>query len=868
VNYIRHIRIIDLTSSNNLTPLSAQLTVATIDDLGAITSRNHPTAKGSLNIAPVIAENSKNTEDFKTLTTQNRYFGGLKLPETMVQNVANESDILKKNISNLRDSLNLTLEQESWKGIREGLLRSLNGLHAQEPIRLVILTDNYDIQALSIENTSFITNILGEQHRPVSVVFSPQQLEQKLIWHNLPKILLILGNQQGIEAPIYFEEIEEYFRSAGMITLLTTPSPEVVLSTISDGEFDIIIIVGHSQMNDNGIDGQIGINALDQISIQQYTQSFKNSVKNGLKLVIIAGCSSIGAARALASSDIGVPNVIAFRVPVHYKVLRLFLQRLLKYWIFRSQCLEIALTNTRKELTDYDRYCPGTSILPILLTSPYAPPLNFPKKTRSRWQKRILHILILHSLVTRKPRREKVKKLSIVLISLAGVIVWGIMQRSPELQAACNSTQGDGISCGEEILLQGSNISPQHDKQAGANAIANRDYPQAIQLLTKAWNAKKDPETLIMLENAKLANQNLRIKTIAVTIPASKSTPLNIPTSMLKAVAFVQQQWNADTNHTWKLQVVIVDDRNDKHYAPKLTDNLLKREILIGIGSYSSEVTSEVKDIYKQQKTVLISSTSTSTDLTNNTADNFFFRVCSNNKISGKEIATYLKDRKYTKIALFHTNGKKFSDSMTVALKGNIQGISIVEESNFEPKGNAIDELKRAQKAGAQAIILIPDAYTSDAPERDRLLSIIAANNGKLPIIGNEIVNDPTLFTRFTDRQLQKLVISLPWHSSSYQNNTIVAPNFWGNQAQLDHRIAMTYDATQVVIQALDRLPIERKPIEARQEIQKIISSSTFNISGLTGEVSFVGSDRSQSINSLVQPKCIDRKCAGFEPAR
>jgi ABC-type branched-subunit amino acid transport system substrate-binding protein len=205
---------------------------------------------------------------------------------------------------------------------------------------------------------------------------------------------------------------------------------------------------------------------------------------------------------------------------------------------------------------------------------------------------------------------------------------------------------------------------------------------------------------------------------------------------------------------------------------------------------------------------------------------------------------------------------------MTVALKGNIQGIRIVEESNFEPKGNAIDELKRAQKAGAQAIVLIPDAYTSDAPERDRLLSIIGANNGKLPIIGNEIVNDQTLFTRFTDRQLQKLVISLPWHSSSYQNNTIVAPNFWGNKAQLDHRIAMTYDATQVVIQALDRLPIERKPIEARQEIQKIISSSTFNISGLTGEVSFVGSDRSQSINSLVRPKCIARKCAGFEVAR
>jgi hypothetical protein len=311
VNHIRHIRIIDLTGSNSLTPLSAQLTVATIDELGAITSRNHPTAEGTLNMAAVIAQNRQTTEDFKNLTSQDRYLGGLQLPETMVQNVANESDTLRADISNLRDSLNLTLSQTSWQGMREGLLRSLHGLDPHEPIRLVILTNDYDLQALSIENTSFITNILGSHGRAVSVVFSPQQLEQKFVWQNIPKVLLILGNQQGIAAPICLTEIETYFRSAAIITLLAMPAPEVVLSTISDGKFDIIIIVGHSQINDNGIDGQIGINELDSITIKQYTQSFKNSVKDGLKLVILAGCSSIGAARALAASEIGVPNVIA-----------------------------------------------------------------------------------------------------------------------------------------------------------------------------------------------------------------------------------------------------------------------------------------------------------------------------------------------------------------------------------------------------------------------------------------------------------------------------------------------------------------------------------------------------------------------------
>jgi eukaryotic-like serine/threonine-protein kinase len=560
-------------------------------------------------------------------------------------------------------------------------------------------------------------------------------------------------------------------------------------------------------------------------------------------------------------------QVIAFRVPVHYKVLRLFFQRLLTYWILKSQSLEIALTNTRAELNNYDRDCPGTSISPILLTSAYAPALNFPQQTRSGWDKRVLHILIFQTLLTKKFRGQKVKISSIAFIGLATVMLVSIlMSCQQQLVASCNSIQGDSISCGEEIFLTGDRGIRQ-DKQAGADEIANGRFAQAIPLLTRAWAAEKDPETLIMLENAKLRLQNRLIKSIALTIPAS-GTPGDIPRAMLKAVASAQQQWNANSNHAWQLQIVLVNDGNEKSNARKLAKKVLTRDIFAGIGSYSSEMTKVVKDIYQQQHTVLVSSTSTSTELTSRDPDNFFFRVCSNNNISGKEIAKYLKDHKYTKIALFRTLDKSFSKSMTAALKENIKGIiDIVEEFDFEV-GTAANNLAQAKQAGAQAIVLIPDAYTSDAPERNRLLSIIETNNGALPIIGNEVVKDQTLFNRFNKQQLQNLTISLPWHPSSYQNNTIKLPNFWGEKAQLDHRIAMTYDAAQVVITALDRLPIDRTAIEGRAEIQQIINTATFGIDGITGEINFVGSDRSQSINSLVQPKCDATKCAGFQPAR
>jgi ABC-type branched-subunit amino acid transport system substrate-binding protein len=861
---VTRICMIDLTSSSDPDLLYANLTIAIIDDrTGAITSAPYPSADGSLNIGDLIRLNRQVIEQIHRTTHQDEYFGGLTLPKAIISNVADEHQGLSQNIKNLQQLFDKILSQDSWLKIREGLLHSLINIPPNEAIRIVIRTENLELQSLSIERTSFIINSLGGTNRSISVVFAPKNPPNKLTWHHLPKILLILGDQNSIEKPIDLNEIEKHFLSRGIVTPLHTPSKEEVLKKISDERFDVIIMVGHSHINSEGTDGRISINEQDRISIEEFTHAFKSSVDRGLKLVILAGCSSIGAARALASNQIGVPNVIAFRVPVHYKVLRLFFDRLLSHWIDRAESLEVAVTNTRGYLSVYERECPGASILPILFASPYDPPLNFPKH-RTILAK-ISHLLEFPAQLSIKVPGRNMKIPPIVFIGLTGasiLLVRSIVTPS-KLEAACNSIPGDGISCGEEILLPKAISGQQVDKQAGANAIARRDYPQAVELLTKAWDAKKDPETLIMLENAKLAGKNLPIKSIALSIPAFNSTPIDVPTAMLKAVAFAQQQWNAET-HQWKLQVVLVDDRNDKEYAPKLLDSLLKRGILAGIGSYSSVVSLPVKNIYQNHNTVLISGTSTSALLTNKNTDNFFFRTCANNEISGKQIADYLAAHRHMKIVLFRTIGGAFSDSMTTALKANLKGISIVKEFDFKGDISATAYLDRAKAAGAQAIVLIPDAYTSDNPERDRLLSIVRENNGELPIIGNEVVKDQTLFS-FNKSQLQNLVISLPWHSSNSQNDEIVTPDWWGDRSQLDHRIAMNYDAAKTLIQSLDKLPIDLELNEGRKQLQKIIRDT--NIQGITGQISFTGSDRSQSTNSLVRPKCNDTKCAGFVPA-
>lgn len=865
-----YIRIIEINSALDPDLLSATLYTAEIDDVtGAIVQPPQRKAQGRLNIQTLVDLNQQVINNFQNRTSGHQYFSSIQLPDNMICSSGDPIDRLKLDIENLQVLLNRTLSQSSWRDIRDALLNSLSHIDLSKTVRLIIRTNDINLQSLPIEGTSFITSVLTTNGRKVSVIFDPENGSKMSVWQNCPRILLVFGSQKGIESPLTENDVASYFPSHAIVTTLIHPSRDLLVNTISDRSFDAVFIIAHSRQEDNGIDGRIDINDDgDSISINDWTEPFQHSVNRGLKLVVLAGCASVGLARSLASNPIGVSNVVSFRMPVHHQTLRHFIDRLLTNWITEAKSLEIAVSETRIALTVHNPKFPGG--LPILFSSAYDSPLMFPIASPERGDDLIapgsLGRRILANIKKIKPKKITLW-LMILLAGFAIAIGLHLLLR-PQLESTCNSIINDRISCGEEPLNQEREVAVQGAKQAGADAIASGDYPQAIKSLTTAWAAKKDPETLIMLENSKLRTQTLPIKTIALTIPASQSTPIDIPNSMLKGVGYAQQQWNANPNHKWNLQLVLADDRNKESTVRDLASNLLKREIIAGIGSYSSAVTIPMTKVYEKQQTVLISGTSTATKLANSNPNNLFFRICASNKVSGKQMAEYLQKHKYSKIAIFHTSGQPFSDSMTDALKENILNtVQIVNDFDFTGTSPAIDKIKAAKQAGALALVLIPDAYTSDNPERDRLLSIIKANNGDLPIIGNEVVKDATLFN-YSNKQIEKIVISLPWHPSSNQHNkAIEIPDFWGDGNQLDHRIAMNYDAAQVLIKALDMLPINQSVIDSRLQIQKIISSDQFSIDGITGSIGFNGSERSQPSNSLVTPKCDDTKCSGFKPA-
>jgi branched-chain amino acid transport system substrate-binding protein len=414
------------------------------------------------------------------------------------------------------------------------------------------------------------------------------------------------------------------------------------------------------------------------------------------------------------------------------------------------------------------------------------------------------------------------------------------------------------ISCGEEILLNPPGGLPRRDKKEGFDAIANRDYSQAIEALERDWQVYKDPETLIALNNARLANLPAdKIKTIAVVVP-SNNTPIFVATNILKGVAEAQREWNK-ANNSWALRVIIADDSNDVERGKKIAEKLVDlSNILAVFGHYSSNTTVNVKDIYQRGKVVLISPTSTSDKLSSQDTDNWFFRVVSSNRVSAKLMADKWANQ-YDKIGLFYTPKKEFSESLRTAFLQQISANRVVAEFDLTISNNAAQEIAQAKAAGAKAIALFPDAYT-DPIERDRVLSIIKANQGQLPILGNSILQDAYLF-QVPPQNLKNLVISVPVQSEDGyidRGRLNRAPNWWGEKSQIHERIINSYDAMQVLLSALDKA-------NNREEVREVLANPNFHVFGLTGKISFNGSDRAQNINSLTTPKCTDNKCQGFQ---
>lgn len=423
----------------------------------------------------------------------------------------------------------------------------------------------------------------------------------------------------------------------------------------------------------------------------------------------------------------------------------------------------------------------------------------------------------------------------------------------------------DYLSCGEETLFPLDSTIP--EKQQGVSALAKKDYKNAILLLEKAYKKRKnDPETLIYLNNAQLADENAKTYTIAVSVPIVNNQL--IAEAILRGVAQAQNEINKGGKINGRsLRVLIANDANNSKQARQIAENLVsQRDILSVVAHYASELTLEALPVYQQNHLVLISPGSTVDQIREKvTPNDFFFRTVPNASVSAEALADYLLKQipNQPTAAIFYTPESLYSDSMQKNFRSSFQnkGGKVIELTNAEfnlsnhsfISHNAIEE---AKKKGATVLVLFPDGQVNPFSFKNTLSLVDANQQESVLMVGGWVLYDTQILQKGLSVAGGRLVVDVPWHRLTNPNSNFlqIAKDLWGTQ-EVNAPTAMSYDATFAVINALKEL---NKP--DRTLLQKALADLQFT--GASGQVSFQNGDRKQSINRLV--KIVPSKCSSY----
>ncbi|MGB7890448.1 MAG: bifunctional serine/threonine-protein kinase/ABC transporter substrate-binding protein [Microcoleus sp.] len=459
-----------------------------------------------------------------------------------------------------------------------------------------------------------------------------------------------------------------------------------------------------------------------------------------------------------------------------------------------------------------------------------------------------------------------------LLFSFAGIAAFGaivllIPRISPLIprispQPTLATPSADGVSSGEKLLVQTSAL---WSKQRGINEFADSNYPEALKLLKQSWREdRRDPETLIYINNALLKAINAEYYTIAIVVPIRRNQDgsilnANLAEELLRGIAQAQTEVNLgllaanENNKDFPgqgflepkaikgkgLKVIIADDGNIKSYAVQRANYLVAQpDILAVIGHYTSDMTVETVDIYNRNQLVAISPGSTTEELTRKPRK-FFFRTAPTTSIEAEALVNQLLGVGEKKAAVFYNPNSPFSASLWEEFKKQFEakGGATFRISNYYDlsKNNFKAEaaIKEVEKAGKTALLVIPDGQVTNSLEN--AIEMIKANGDRNWIVGPWTLYEPrTLEVAKELKSVEKLGVSVFWHplisfDKKFPHN---AEKLWGGP--VNTRSALTYDAARTLIKAL-----EMQPEPSREGMQKTLADPNFKAEGATGIIEF-----------------------------
>jgi branched-chain amino acid transport system substrate-binding protein len=385
------------------------------------------------------------------------------------------------------------------------------------------------------------------------------------------------------------------------------------------------------------------------------------------------------------------------------------------------------------------------------------------------------------------------------------------------------------ISSGEKILVE-ANASP--EKKAGIQAFANKDYAVAINLWELSLKRQpNDPETLIYLNNAKVANRN-PIQ-IAVSVPIGDN--LDVAQEILRGVAQYQQEINQNSEINNKLiQVKIANDDNSPIVSKQIALQLVRdRHILAVIGHNSSEATIAAAPIYQRAGLVMISPTSHAKKITE--LGDYIFRTVPSIRFQADVLSRYaIRHIKTQTLAVCFDSKSEYSKSLKEDFTSAVlaDGGKIVQ-ANCDFSATNFDASKiipRAINKGAEGLLLVPNIDNINPA-----IEVAKVDPHRLVLMGSS-----TLYQNRTLEEgqaaVKDMILAVPWHPDVFPKQPFIrkAIQLW--KGDVNWRTALAYDATKVAIAGLESNKLNRK------SLQKSLSDPDFSLQGASGSIEFLPS--------------------------
>ncbi|MGK7886606.1 MAG: AAA-like domain-containing protein [Crocosphaera sp.] len=320
-------------------------------------------------------------------------------------------------------------------------------------------------------------------------------------------------------------------------------------------------------------------------------------------------------------------------------------------------------------------------------------------------------------------------------------------------------------------------------------------YEEADQHFTQAISSVPyDPEIQIYLNNSQ-ARKAGKPFTLAVVVPVDqRSTNAE---EMLRGVAQAQTQFNQQGINGRLLEIMIINDSNDKKYAQEVAKEIVNKKDILGvIGHNSSGASAKGLKEYKKAGIAMISPTSTSTTL----SGNVFFRTVPSDAKAGQFLAAYAAKNNMTKVAVFYTSTSNYSQSLREAFIDYFKAFGTTELydmsiTDFNPK-SIVESLKNQ----VDCFVLFPNTDNKIINLSFQVADANANLSNPKKLLGGDVLYNPA--TLKSNRPgVVGLVLAVPWFAQPTYPYTNLAAKRWGGR--VSWRTATSYDATKAFIKAL-----------------------------------------------------------------